>query len=288
MARRDQMAEYILILTCKDSPGIVAGVAGALAASGCNIEQSSQFGDAQADRFFMRVLFSAPLSLTRDDIFGALVPLAKRFAMKWNLHKAGHRTRTLIMVSKFDHCLNDLLYRWRLGALPIDITRVVSNHETARDIVEHAGLQFDHLPVNAKNKMQAEDRLREMFRQDDVELVILARYMQILSKELATELFGRVINIHHSFLPGFKGANPYKQAHARGVKLTGATAHYVTPELDEGPIIEQEIERVHHAMSIGDLIAAGRDVERRVLARAVKAHIEHRVLINGSKTVVFR
>ncbi len=277
-----------MTLTCKDSPGIVAGVAGALAASGCNIEESSQFGDPDADCFFMRVRFCAPKRLTREDVYGALVPLAKRFAMKWQLHDVGHRTRTIIMVSKFDHCLTDLLYRWRAGSLPIDITRVVSNHENCRVAVEHEGLKFSHVPVSAKTKMAAEKKLRAMIGKDDAELVVLARYMQILSNGLAEDMFGRVINIHHSFLPSFKGANPYRQAHARGVKLTGATAHYVTPDLDEGPIIEQEIERVHHAMSVSDLIAAGRDVERRVLARAVKDHIEHRVLVNGQKTVIFR
>ena len=216
------------------------------------------------------------------------MPLAKRFSMKWDLHTVGHKTRTIIMVSKFDHCLNDLLYRWRVGALPIDITRVVSNHQTCRDIVEHEGHEFTHLPVSARTKTEAEKLLRTLIKKDQAELVILARYMQILSDDLSQDMFGRIINIHHSFLPGFKGARPYHKAHDRGVKLTGATAHYVTPALDEGPIIEQETERVDHAMTVEDLIAAGRDIERRVLARAVKYHIEHRVLINGCKTVIFR
>ena len=277
-----------MTLTCKDSPGIVAGVAGALAASGCNIEESSQYGDPEAECFFMRVRFCAPQALTRDDVFGALVPLAKRYEMKWDLYPVGHKTRTIIMVSKFDHCLNDLLYRWRVGSLPIEITRVVSNHETCREIVEHAGLEFNCIPVSAKTKPAAEKKLRTLIKKDDAELVVLARYMQILSNELSNDMFGRIINIHHSFLPGFKGARPYHKAHARGVKLTGATAHYVTPELDEGPIIEQETDRVDHAMTVNDLITAGRDIERRALARAVKYHIEHRVLINGGKTVIFR
>jgi len=288
MPEKSQAPEYIMTLTCKDTPGIVAGVAGALAASGCNIEESSQYGDAEAERFFMRVRFCAAPTLTRDDIYGALIPLAKRFSMTWDLHTAGHKTRTIIMVSKFDHCLNDLLYRWRVGALPIDITRVVSNHKSAREIVEHAGLPFSHIPVTAKGKVAAEKKLRNLIKRDKTELIILARYMQILSDDLARGMFGHIINIHHSFLPGFKGARPYHKAHARGVKLIGATAHYVTPELDEGPIIEQETERVDHAMTVEDLITAGRDIERRVLARAVKYHIEHRVLINGRKTVIFR
>ena len=277
-----------MTLTCKDSPGIVAGVAGALAASGCNIEESSQYGDPTAECFFMRVRFCVPGSLTPDDVRGALVPLAKRYSMKWNLYPVGEKTRTIIMVSKFDHCLNDLLYRWRVGSLPIDITRIVSNHETCRDIVEHAGLEYTCIPVTAKSKREAEKNLRDLIRKDKADLVILARYMQILSDDLSKDMFGRIINIHHSFLPGFKGARPYHKAYARGVKLTGATAHYVTPELDEGPIIEQETDRVDHAMTVNDLITAGRDIERRVLSRAIKYHTEHRVLINGGKTVIFR
>jgi len=288
MPNKAKMPEYIMTLTCKDSPGIVAGIAGALAASGCNIEESSQYGDPLAECFFMRVRFCVPETLTRDDVFGALVPLAKRFAMNWDLYRVGQKTRTIIMVSKFDHCLNDLLYRWQVGALPIEITRVVSNHDTCRDIVEHAGLEYTRIPVTAKSKAGAEKKLRNLIKKDGAELVVLARYMQILSDDLSRDLFGRIINIHHSFLPGFKGARPYHKAHARGVKLTGATAHYVTPELDEGPIIEQETDRVDHAMTVNDLITAGRDIERRVLSRAIKFHTEHRVLINGGKTVIFR
>ena len=288
MPNKSQLPEYIMTLTCADKPGIVAGIAGALAAFGCNIEESSQYGDPIAECFFLRVRFCVPTNMTRDDIYGALKPLAKRFAMKWDLYRVGHKTRTIIMVSKFDHCLNDLLYRWRVGSLPIDITRVVSNHDTCRDIVEHAGLEYTHIPVTTKNKAAAENKLRNLIKKDGAELVVLARYMQILSNELSNDFFGRIINIHHSFLPGFKGARPYHKAHARGVKLTGATAHYVTPDLDEGPIIEQETDRVDHAMTVNDLITAGRDIERRVLSRAIKYHTEHRVLVNGGKTVIFK
>ncbi len=282
------LPEYILTLTCKDRPGIVAGVASALATAGCNIEESSQFGDPESGRFFMRVRFSSPPNLNGAEVEGALVPVAKRFSMDWCLAPADRPMRTLIMVSRQDHCLNDLLYRCRIGSLNLEITRVVSNHERTRGLAEQAGLAFSHLPVRPETRERQEARLLELVEKDGAELIVLARYMQILSDGLATRLAGRVINIHHSFLPSFKGARPYHQAHARGVKLIGATAHYVTPELDEGPIIEQETERVDHAMSVRDLVNAGRDIERRVLARAVRYHSEHRVLINGRKTVVFR
>ena len=208
--------------------------------------------------------------------------------MWWEMHPLSSKARLLIMTSKQDHCLTDLLYRWQVGSLPVEITRVVSNHETSRQIVEREGLRYDVLPVTKTNKLEQEAELRNIIEEDKVDLVVLARYMQILTNRFANDYLGRVINIHHSFLPSFKGARPYHQAHARGVKIIGATAHYVTPELDEGPIIEQETERVTHSMSGNDLVIAGRDIERRVLARAVKYHIEHRVMINNSKTVVFQ
>lgn len=288
MTRRTPAPEYILTLSCQDRPGIVAAMSGALAAEGCNIEESSQFGDPETLQFFMRVRFSSPPALTREALEDALRPPARRFAMALSLHDARRKARVAVLVSRFDHCLTDLLYRTQIGALPVEIVRVISNHDDCRKIVEHAGVLFQHLPVTPETRSAQEEKLRAAFEEDRAELVALARYMQILSPDLATDYFGRILNIHHSFLPGFKGAKPYHQAHARGVKIIGATAHYVTPELDEGPIVEQETERVSHAMTVNDLIAAGQDIERRVLARAVKFHVEHRVLINGCKTVVFR
>jgi formyltetrahydrofolate deformylase len=286
--RRSSPPEYILTLSCQDRPGIVAAISGALAAEGCNIEESSQFGDPETKQFFMRVRFSSPSGLPRDAVEDALRPPTRRFAMSLSLHDAAHKARVTILVSKFDHCLRDLLYRAEIGALPANIVRVISNHPVCRGVTEHAGLPFQHLPVTPENRPQQEEQLRAAFEKDRTELVVLARYMQILSPELAESRFGAIINIHHSFLPGFKGAKPYHRAHARGVKIIGATAHYVTADLDEGPIIEQETERVNHAMTVNDLVAAGQDIERRVLARAVKLHVERRVLINGPKTVVFR
>jgi formyltetrahydrofolate deformylase len=287
MTRRATAPEYILTLSCQDRPGIVAAISGALAAEGCNIEESSQFGDPETKRFFMRVRFSSPAALTREAVEDALRPPARRFAMSLELHDVDRKARVSILVSKLDHCLTDLLYRSQIGALPAEVVRVISNHEDCRKQVEHAGLPFQHLPVTPETREVQENKLRAAFEEDRTELIVLARYMQILSSNLANEYFGKIINIHHSFLPSFKGAKPYHQAHARGVKIIGATAHYVTPDLDEGPIIEQETERVSHAMTVGDLIGAGQDIERRVLARAVKFHVEHRILLNGSKTVVF-
>lgn len=288
MTRRSSAPEYILTLSCQDRPGIVAAISGALAAEGCNIEESSQFGDPDSKQFFMRVRFSSPANLAREAVEDALKPPARRFAMKLSLDDAEHKARVTILVSKFDHCLRDLLYRAQIGVLPVNIVRVISNHDVCQDAVEHAGLPFQHLPVTPDARAAQEEKLRAAFEEDQTELIVLARYMQILSSGLASSYFGKIINIHHSFLPSFKGAKPYHQAHARGVKIIGATAHYVTPDLDEGPIIEQETERVNHAMMVGDLIAAGQDIERRVLARAVKFHVERRILINGPKTVVFR
>lgn len=278
----------VLTLSCEDKPGIVAGIAGTLANSGCNILDSAQFGDPETGLFFMRVEFTAPAGVTREDVTAALAPIAKRFAMDWDVRDAAEPMPILVMVSKFDHCLLDLVYRQRMGALPVEIVAVVSNHLDAKSIAEMNGIPFHHVPVTRDTKAEAEAKLLEIVAASGAEMVVLARYMQVLSEDLSAKLSGRVINIHHSFLPAFKGAKPYHQAHARGVKLIGATAHYVTSDLDEGPIIEQDAERVSHAHSPDELVAIGRDIEARVLARAVKVHAERRVFPNGIKTVVFR
>jgi len=283
-------SDYILTISCPDAVGIVFAVSGFLAERSCNIVDSAQFGDRVSGLFFLRIRFTAgtgapsPDSLRID--FTAQV--AERFAMTWKLHDAGRRQRVLIMVSKFGHCLNDLLYRYRTGYLPIEIPAIVSNHRDFYQLAAWHNIPFHHIPVGADNKAQQEERLLEIVEQEKIDLVVLARYMQVLSGALCERMAGRVINIHHSFLPSFKGAKPYHQAHTRGVKLIGATAHYVTSNLDEGPIIEQEAERVDHTMTPDDLVAIGRDIENVVLARAVRFHVEHRVLLNGNKTVVFR
>jgi formyltetrahydrofolate deformylase len=309
---------HVLTLSCPDQPGIVHAVSGAIVATGGNITSSQQFEDPGTGTFFMRVAV-APAASRPDDgggagsaggggggtadtadgvdvvAFGAgfraaLEPVAARFAMSWQVHQSARRTRTLIMVSLGGHCLNDLLFRARNGSLPIDVPAVVSNHPALEPLADFYGVPFHQVPVtkSAGSKQAAESRLRGLVEELDIELVVLARYMQVLSDELCSSMPGRVINIHHSFLPSFKGAKPYHQAHARGVKLVGATAHYVTPDLDEGPIIEQDVVRVDHAMTADDLAAAGRDVEAQVLARAVRWHTEHRVLLNTTSTVVFR
>jgi formyltetrahydrofolate deformylase len=277
---------FILSLACNDRPGIVARVAGFLAENGCNIIDAQQFGDTSNARFFMRVEFD-PGSHTAAALRSAFAPIGTAFAMDWKLRSAARLTRVLLMVSKFDHCLIDLLYRRRTGELPMEIVAIVSNHAQhhanglARDI------PFHHLPVSRDNKEQQEAQLRQLIEQSGAELVVLARYMQILSDDMARYLSGRCINIHHSFLPGFKGARPYHQAHERGVKMIGATSHYVTADLDEGPIIAQDVAAITHRETPEELVAKGRDVERRVLARAVKAHLEDRVFLNGERTVVF-
>ncbi|WP_075217208.1 formyltetrahydrofolate deformylase [Mongoliimonas terrestris] len=277
----------ILTLSCDDKPGIVAGVASTLANVGGNIVESHQYGDAETGRFFMRVLFQAPDGVTAGDVKGALSAVAKRFAMTWDVVDAAAKARLIVMVSKFDHCLQDLLYRARLGALPVEIVAIVSNHETSRGTAEANGIAFHHWPVTPETKRAQEERLFALVDEVRADLVVLARYMQVLSDEASQRISGRAINIHHSFLPAFKGAAPYSQAHRRGVKLIGATAHYVTGDLDEGPIIEQDAERVTHADGAEALMIKGRDIEARVLARAVKAHVERRVFVNGVKTVVF-
>ncbi len=281
-------SSFVLTLSCADRPGIVAAIASLLAENGCNITDSAQFGDVKSGRFFMRVSFQAQGELDREGARKLLAPAFERFAMQAEVYAASEKTRVLILVSKFGHCLNDLLYRHAIGALPIEIPAIVSNHRTFYQLAASHDIPFHHLPVTSLSKEKQERRLLELIEEEKIELVVLARYMQVLSEALCLRLAGRAINIHHSFLPSFKGAKPYHQAHARGVKLVGATAHYVTGELDEGPIIEQESVRVDHSMSPEDLVTMGRDVESLVLARAVKWHVEHRVLLNGSRTVVFR
>jgi len=283
----EQKSELILTLSCLDRPGIVAGVAGTLANAGCNILDSAQFRDKETGLFFMRVLFEVASDVTAADVSGALKPVAKRFEMDWAVHQAARKARLLILVSKFDHCLQDLLYRVKVGALPVEIVAIVSNHEDTRATAEHNGIPFHYWPVTKDSKAEQEARIVELVQAQQIDLVVLARYMQILSTEMSNALLGKAINIHHSFLPAFKGATPYQQAHARGVKLIGATAHYVTAGLDEGPIIEQDVERVTHAQTAAELVAIGRDIEARVLARAVRYHVEHRVFLAGVKTVVF-
>lgn len=278
---------FVVNLSCEDRPGIVAAVTTELAAFGANIAESNQFWDRQTNRFFMRIAFNAPGGITREDIERNLQPVTTRFDMKVALTDRSRRPRIIIMVSKFDHAMLHLLYQIRVGWLDADVVAMVSNHEDSRATAEAAGIPYHCWKVAKDNKAEQEAKLLDLVRSSGADLVILARYMQVLSDQLSNRLFGKVINIHHSFLPSFKGAKPYHQAHQRGVKLIGATAHYVTPELDEGPIIEQETERVTHAMSPDDFVAAGRDIESRVLARAVKMHLENRVMLNGHKTVVF-
>lgn len=281
---------YILTLSCRDVRGIVASVTGFLAGSDGFITESTQFGDPSTGRFFMRVQFSAgaetPPAPALRERFAQEV--AAPFAMEWRMDDAGQKARVLVLVSKQLHCLNDLLHRYRTGSLAMEIPAVISNHPDARGIVEWHGIPFHHLPIEGGDKAAQEARIRAIIEAERIDVVVLARYMQILSPELSAYLRGRAINIHHSFLPSFKGAKPYHQAHERGVKLIGATAHYVTDALDEGPIIEQEVTRVDHSHSPEQLATLGQDIEARVLSRALAYQLEHRVLLNGSKTVVFR
>ncbi|MEU6096677.1 formyltetrahydrofolate deformylase [Streptomyces sp. NPDC047079] len=279
--------QYVLTLSCPDKQGIVHAVSSYLFMTGCNIVDSQQFGDQDTGLFFMRVHFSAESPVTVDKLRASFAAIGDSFQMDWQINRADEKTRVILMVSKFGHCLNDLLFRARTGALPVEIAAVVSNHTDFAELVDSYNIPFHHIPVTKDTKAEAEARLLELVRECDVELVVLARYMQVLSDDLCKQLNGRVINIHHSFLPSFKGAKPYHQAHARGVKLIGATAHYVTADLDEGPIIEQEVERVGHDVTPDQLVAIGRDVECQALARAVKWHAERRILLNGRRTVVF-
>ncbi|AMP00839.1 formyltetrahydrofolate deformylase [Collimonas arenae] len=285
--------EYILTLSCLDQRGIVHRVSGFLADHGCNIIDSAQFGDAQSQLFFMRVHFSSDdASISDQDLRAQFSTLADTMQMHWQLHDAGKKPRMMLMVSKIGHCLNDLLFRYKSGLLPVEIPAIVSNHTDFYQLAASYNIPFHHLPLaagaSAQAKQAQEARVMEIVEANNIDLVVLARYMQILSPSMCTALTGRAINIHHSFLPSFKGAKPYYQAHDRGVKLIGATAHFVTGDLDEGPIIEQDVARVDHAMDPETLTAIGRDVECVVLARAVKCFIEHRILLNGHKTVVFK
>ena len=278
-------AHLVLSLSCPDRPGIVHAVSGVLARRGGNITESKQFGDEDSGLFFMRV--QVMTTVPREELEKDLAELAETYTMTWSLDEVGRPLRTLIMVSKEGHCLTDLLFRARSQGLPIDVVGVVGNHEDLRPVAEFYGAPFTCIPVTRETKEAAEAELLRLVGELDVELVVLARYMQILSPALCERLHGGVINIHHSFLPSFKGANPYRQAHQRGVKLIGATAHYVTADLDEGPIIEQDVTRAAHEDTVATLRAKGQDVERRVLAQAVRWHAEHRVLLNGQRTVVF-
>lgn len=283
------MAEnkFILKLSCLDQPGIVAAITTAMAARGANILESNQFCDRPTNQLFLRIAFAVPEATTRDVLELALKPAVDRFDMKLKIEDLSRRPKIIIMVSKFDHGLLHILYQIKVGWLNAEVAAVVSNHEDSRATTEHEGIPYHYWPVNKDNKAEREEQLIDLVRETGSELVVLARYMQVLSNDLSNRLFGMVINIHHSFLPSFKGAKPYHQAHERGVKLIGATGHYVTADLDEGPIIEQETERVSHAMTTEDFVAAGRDIESRVLARAVKFHLEGRVMLNHHRTVVF-
>jgi formyltetrahydrofolate deformylase len=288
MTASSQHPEFILTLSCADVPGIVYAVSSFLVQHECSIIQSQQFGDHETGRFFMRVHFEA---YDHDQTLAGLRStfgwVGDSFRMSWDLQDAAAKQRIMLMVSKFGHCLNDLLFRYGVGALNVEIPAIVSNHRDFEALAETYAIPFHYIPVTPENKPEAESQLLELVEAQQVDLIVLARYMQVLSNDLCKQLEGRAINIHHSFLPSFKGAKPYHQAHTRGVKLIGATAHYVTPDLDEGPIIEQEVARVDHTLSADHLVAVGRDVECQALARAVKWHTEHRVLLNGNRTVIF-
>ena len=282
-------ADFTLTLSCEDTIGIVHAVSGFLVDHGCNIIDSAQFGDPDTHRFFMRVAFARPQREEAvDELRAAFAPIGQRFGMTFEIRDLSVKPRVAIMVSRHGHCLNDLLYRYGSGDLRIEIPAIVSNHQDFAGLAASYGIPFYHVPVSPADQDEAESRLLEIVERERVDLLVLARYMRILSDATCRRLSGRAINIHHSFLPSFKGANPYAQAYARGVKLIGATAHYVTSDLDEGPIIEQDVARVDHASSVADFVAIGRDIECMVLARAVKFHVTQRVLPNGPRTVVFR
>jgi formyltetrahydrofolate deformylase len=281
------MANYILTLACADRAGIVHAISGFLFEQGSNIEEAQQFSDLKTLRFFMRIRFSCD-RIPHDDLDTLLMAFAAEKKMQLSLHAAHQPMKTVLMVSKEGHCLNDLLFRWKSGLLNLDVRAIVSNHREFYQLAASYNVPFHHIAVTKDGKAAAEAKAYDVIQSEGAELVILARYMQILSDDLCQKLSGKAINIHHSFLPSFKGAKPYQQAHDRGVKLIGATAHYVTAELDEGPIIEQDVARVDHSRTTEDLASIGRDTESQVLARAIKWHSEHRVLMNGSKTVVFK
>jgi len=284
------MKKFTLLLSCIDRPGIVATVSSFIHKTGLNILESNQFGDPKTGRFFMRVAFTSadPADdIKKIELEDKFKDISEQFAMDWQLFDMNLNMPAIIMVSKFDHCLVDLLYRCRIGTLKMDITAVISNHDTARELVDREGIPFHHIPVTANTKKDAEAQTRKIISETGAELVILARYMQILSSDMTNSYPGKIINIHHSFLPSFKGAEPYSQAYHRGVKMIGATAHYVTPNLDEGPIIAQHVVPVRHDMSVEDMICAGQEIEQSVIAKAIRAHTEHRILLNEGKTVVF-
>ncbi|RJK98510.1 formyltetrahydrofolate deformylase [Paracoccus aestuarii] len=281
------MNSFTLRVTCASTRGIVAAISGALADADCNITDSAQFDDTETGRFFMRVSFRSEGAATLDSLRADFAPIAARFGMEVEITADAVKKKVLIMVSRFGHCLNDLLYRWRIGALPIEIAGVISNHMDYQKVVVNHDIPFHCIKVTPDTKPEAEAAQMRIVEETGAELIVLARYMQVLSDRMCREMSGRIINIHHSFLPSFKGANPYKQAYERGVKLIGATSHYVTADLDEGPIIEQDTVRVTHAQSPADYVSLGRDVEAQVLAHAIHAHIHGRVFLNGDKTVVF-
>nr|WP_298139072.1 formyltetrahydrofolate deformylase [uncultured Pseudomonas sp.] len=279
--------KFVLTLACDDRQGIVAAVGNCIAAQSGNIMESGQYVDPDNNRFFMRVCFIVDEKLSMDGFKQGFAPVALAYGMDWQVYDLNIKPRVMIMVSQLGHCLNDLLYRNSINQLPMELVSLVSNHQTFRRRAEHEGIPFFHMPITAENKVEQEALMLELVREQKIDLIILARYMQILSDDLSRELAGKVINIHHSFLPSFKGARPYHQAHSRGVKLIGATAHYVTADLDEGPIIEQNVHRVDHTATADDMVAIGRDTESHVLAKAVKLHLEHRILLNEDRTVIF-
>ncbi len=281
------MCHYALTVKCASRRGIVAAVSAFLAEAGCNITDAHQFDDMETGTFFMRVSFDSEEGAALESLKTGFLPISEQFGMEHAFHDAAQKMKVVIMVSRFGHCLNDLLYRWRIGALPIDIVGVISNHMEYQKVVVNHDIPFHYIKVTKENKPQAEAQQMAIVEESGAELIVLARYMQVLSDQMCQKMSGRIINIHHSFLPSFKGANPYKQAYQRGVKFIGATSHYVTADLDEGPIIEQDVKRLTHAQSPGDYVSLGRDVESLVLSRAIHAHINHRVFLNGNKTVVF-
>ena len=281
------MTKFCLTVTCPSQRGIVAAIANYIAENGCNITDSAQFDDTENGQFFMRISAEAETGATLETLRKGFTAVAEPFGMTYEFHDQDTTMKVVVMVSRFGHCLNDLLYRVRIGALPIEIAAVISNHMDYQKVVANHDIPFHCIKVTKENKQQAEARIMEVVEETGAELIVLARYMQILSDAMCQKMSGRIINIHHSFLPSFKGANPYKQAYERGVKLIGATSHYVTADLDEGPIIEQDIVRITHAQSASDYVSLGRDVEASVLARAIHAHAHHRVFLNGNKTVVF-
>ncbi len=283
---KTDLTHFVLTLVCKDRPGIVHAISGAIVAASGNITESHQFTSEDTGRFFMRLQIESPAS--KNDLEQKITPVTKEFGMEWELDVVGRKMKTLVLVSKAAHCLNDLLFRQRSGQLPILISKVVANHESLSDLAEFYGVGFEFQAIDSQvDKQGFETRLRELIGSEKIELIVLARFMQILSPEFCEEFAGRIVNIHHSFLPGFKGADPYAQAHARGVKLIGATAHFVTSDLDEGPIIEQNVVRVEHGDSRSSLLAIGQDVEAKTLSQAVRWFAERRVLLDGARTIIF-